>query len=71
MVSTVDVILNEKPVVLKTNKSQCLFVDVFNNIDMDVNHVKGTITMLLNGNKASYTDVVKDGDKIELYWDEK
>lgn len=71
IVNTVNVILNEKPVALKTNKSQCLFVDVFNNIDLDVNHIKGTITMLLNGNKASYTDVVIDGDKIELYWDEK
>lgn len=67
----VNVILNGKPIVLQTNKSQCLFVDVFNNIDMDVRHVKGTITMLLNGNKANYTDVVNEGDKIELAWDKK
>ena len=67
----VNVILNGKPVILQTNKSQCLFVDVFNNIDIDVMSVKGTITMLLNGNKANYTDVINDGDKIELYWDEK
>lgn len=67
----VNVILNGKPAMLETNKSQCLFVDVFNNIDMDVKHVKGTITMLLNGNKANYTDVVNEGDKIELVLDKK
>lgn len=70
-VKCVNVILNGKPAVLETNKSQCLFVDVFNNIDMDVRNVKGTITMLLNGNKAKYTDVINEGDKIELDWDKK
>lgn len=64
----VNVILNGKPVVLQTNKSQCLFVDIFNNIDIDISKVKGTVDMLLNGNKANFTDVVKDGDRIELHW---
>jgi len=63
--------LNGKPAVLQTNKSQFLFVDVFNYIDIDVRNVKGTIAMLLNGNKANYTDVINDGDRIEFYWDEK
>jgi len=67
----VNVVLNGKPVVLKTNKSRCMFVDVLNNIDLDVRRVKGTITMLLNGNKANFTDVVNEGDKIELHWEEK
>lgn len=67
----VKVILNGKSAEIQTNKSQCLFVDIFNNIDIDVRNVKGAIIMLLNGNKANYTDVIKDGDSIELYWDEK
>lgn len=67
----VNVTLNGKPVMLKTNKSRCLFVDVLNNIDLDVRRVKGTITMVLNGNKANFTDVVNEGDKIELHWEEK
>jgi cell division protein FtsA len=67
----VNVILNGKAQVLCTNKSQFLFVDVFNYIDIDVRTVKGTIVMLLNGNKANYTDVIQDGDKIEITWDEK
>lgn len=70
-VNFVNVILNRKPTVLKTNKSSCLFVDVLNNIDLDVRRVKGTITMLLNGNKANFTDVINEGDKIELHWEEK
>ncbi|MHB1392895.1 MAG: cell division protein FtsA [Clostridia bacterium] len=69
--NSVNVILNGKPAVLQTVKSQFLFVDVFNYIDIDVRNVKGTIAMLLNGNKANYTDVIKDGDRIELHWDEK
>lgn len=67
--NSVNVILNGKPAVIQTKKSQCLFVDVFNNIDIDVRTVKGTIAMLLNGNKANYTDVINNGDNIELYWD--
>ncbi len=67
----VNVALNGKPAVIGTNKSQCLFVDIFNYIDIDVKNVKGTITMLINGNRANYTDVLNDGDNIEIYWDEK
>jgi cell division protein FtsA len=70
-INCVNVILNGKPETLKTNKSQFLFVDVFNYIDIDAREVKGTIAMQLNGNNANYTDVIKDGDKIELYWDKK
>jgi len=70
-VNLVNVILNGKPAALRTNKAQCLFVDVLNNIELDVSRIKGTITMLLNGNKANFTDVVNEGDKIELHWEEK
>ena len=66
--NSVNVVLNGKPAVLQANKSQCLFVDILNNIDIDVNNVKGSVIMLLNGNKANYSDVIKDGDNIEFYW---
>lgn len=69
--NAVRVLLNGKPEVLKTKKSQFIFVDVFNYIDIDVKKVKGTINMLLNGNKANYTDIVNEGDKIEIYWENK
>lgn len=67
----VNVVLNGKPAVLCTNKSEFLFVDVFNYIDIDVRNIKGAIVMLLNGNKANYTDVIRDGDKLEVLWEEK
>ncbi len=67
----VNVTINGKPEVLVTNKTQCLFVDVFNNIEIDFDSIKGVSAMLLNGNKASFTDVINDGDVIELHWKEK
>jgi hypothetical protein len=70
-ISCIRVTLNGKPAVLRTNKTQCIFADVFTNIDIDIRHVKGTVDMKLNGNKAGYTDVINEGDSIELYWNEK
>ena len=67
----VNVILNGKPMLLRTKKSDFIFVDVFNYIDIDINNVKGTINMFLNGNKANYTDIVNEGDRIEIYWENK
>lgn len=67
-VNCVNVTINGKPSVLVTNKYQCLFVDVFNNIEIDLSNIKGISAMLLNGNKANFTDVINEGDKIELYW---
>ncbi|HRU41659.1 MAG TPA: cell division FtsA domain-containing protein [Candidatus Diapherotrites archaeon] len=67
----VNVTINGEPKILMTNKTQCLFVDVFNNIDIDFDNIKGVSAMLLNGNKANFTDVINDGDEIELYWKEK
>lgn len=67
----VNVTINGKPSVLMTNKYQCLFVDVFNNIEIDLKKINGINAMLLNGNKANFTDVINEGDKIELYWKEK
>lgn len=67
----VNVTINGKPEVIVANKSQCLFVDIFNNIEIDLDNIKGINAMLLNGNKANFTDVINDGDVIELYWNEK
>ncbi len=67
----VNVTLNGKPAALRTDKSQCLFVDVLNSIEIDPGKIKGLITMLLNGNKANYSDVIRDGDIIEFYWEKE
>jgi len=52
-------------------KETMLFVTIFDFIDFDLSVPKGNIVLKLNGNRASYTDLLKDGDRIDIYWDEK
>ncbi len=48
-----------------TGKEQYIFIDIFNFIDFQIPKNK-IPEMILNGRKASYTDVLKKGDKIEI-----
>lgn len=66
----ITVIVNEKPVFLKGNKPQFIFVDVFNFIDFDLSKPKGSIVLRLNGQQAAFVDTVRDGDRIEIYWNQ-
>lgn len=59
--------VNGKEVVLSGRKSY-VFVDVFNYIEFDLSYAKGTINLKLNGKAAAYTDILKSGDNIEVYW---
>jgi hypothetical protein len=59
--------INGKEVVLSGRKSY-VFVDVFNYIEFDLSHAKGTINLKLNGKAAAYTDILKNGDNIEVFW---
>ncbi|GAB6169447.1 cell division protein FtsA [Clostridium carnis] len=54
--------------VILSDKSEYIFVHIFNYIDFDLKEAKGTINLKLNGNMAGYTDVIKDGDEIEIFW---
>lgn len=58
------VFVNGNKVIL-TGKEQYIFVDVFNfmNFELPKNKLP---EMMLNGHKASYTDVLIKGDKIEI-----
>lgn len=60
---TVDV--NGEQIKLK-GKNNYIFVDIFNYIDLDTTKQKGIADLKLNGLKASYTDVLKDGDRIDI-----
>lgn len=64
----VNILLNGKPLRMRAAKKQFIFVDLFNHIDIDPGKTKGNVTMLINGNKASYTDVISEGDRIEIRW---
>ena len=62
------VIVNKEKVYLK-NKESYIFVDIFNFIDFDLTKMYGTeVVLKLNGKEAAYTDVLKEGDEIEVYW---
>lgn len=68
--TSIQVIVNGRPVQL-TGKSAYIFVDVFDAIAFDLNAGGGkAIVLRLNGETPTYTASLKDGDKIEIYWQE-
>ena len=62
------VVVNGQPVLLK-GKDKYVFVDVFDAIDFDTRDSRGrAIVTLLNGERCGYSDRLKVGDKIDIYW---
>jgi hypothetical protein len=53
---------------LKDDRTQYIFVDIFNYIDFDLSKPQGTIMLRLNGRQAAFTDIIQSGDVIEIYW---
>ncbi len=52
-------------------KKEYVFVDIFDFIEFDLKDSRGrTIVTLLNGRGADYMEKLKDGDVIEIYWEE-
>ncbi|WIF94972.1 cell division protein FtsA [Caminicella sporogenes] len=64
----ITVTVNGEKVDIKKEKKDIIFVDIFNYINFDIKVPKGILVLKLNGKKASYTDVLKDGDVVEIYW---
>ena len=60
--------VNGEVVSLEAEKEQFIFVDIFSFIDFDLSNPKGNIVLLLNGQKAGFTDDIQEGDRIEIYW---
>ena len=60
-------IVNGDPVKVD-KKEEMIFVDIFEYIDFDLKTSKGILDLKLNGNRAKYTDKLKDGDKIYIGW---
>lgn len=66
----IELIVNQAPVTLK-GKSSYVFVDVFDAISFNLAESNGrNIVTRLNGHKAQYMEALKDGDQIEIYWEE-
>ena len=66
--NTLRVIVNGKTTLIKGLKSQYIFVDIFNFVDFDLSKPQGNIVLRLNGTEASFTDPIKTGDVIDIYW---
>lgn len=64
---SITVNINGKDFILE-DKLEYIIVDIFNYIDFDLTVAKGTINLILNGEKASYTATIKEGDVIEVFW---
>ena len=66
----VTVLVNRYPVTMR-GKNSYVFVDVFSFIDFDLNAGGGrSIVTNLNGRRAEYMEPLKEGDAIEIYWEE-
>ena len=64
------IIANNQEITL-SGKEEYVFVDIFDYIDFDLSASHGrAIVTLINGMDAQYTQVLQDGDKIEVYWRE-
>ncbi len=60
--------INNAPVEIETDRNPMIFVDLFEYIDFDLSKPKGIIDLKLNGERARYTDVLKNGDSIDIGW---
>lgn len=65
------VIVNKYPVTMR-GKDSYVFVDVFSFIDFDLNASNGRyIVTNLNGRSAEYMEPLKNGDIIDIYWEDR
>ena len=68
--SSVQIICNGKLLKINSKKEDIIFVDIFDHIDFDRSRTHGSLTMTINGKDAGFTDVLKDNDNIQVYWNE-
>lgn len=68
VIHDVHVVVNGSPITLH-GKASYVYVDVFDYIDFDLKHPKGSgIETLLNGQSAEYLKEIFDGDVIDIRW---
>jgi cell division protein FtsA len=60
-------VVNDELVTVKKIKTM-VFVDIFEHINFDLRVAKGILDLRLNGERAKYTDILKDGDIIDIKW---
>lgn len=62
------VYVNGKEIIITDDREEHIFIDIFNYIDIDVKAGNGNIITKLNGEKAAFTDKIKNNDMIEIYF---
>jgi hypothetical protein len=63
----ISVWVNNNTVKLK-GKSNYIFIDVFNHYKFDMSDPKTRVELKLNGAPASFTDDIREGDHLEIFW---
>ncbi len=68
---TLTVTINHRPHRLPPKESGApyLFVDMLNLVDVDFSRPQGNIITQLNGQQASYVAEIREGDVVEIYWE--
>ena len=67
---TILVTVNKEPITM-SGKKDYIYVDVFEYIDFNLNDSRGrSIVTKLNGENAEYMAALKNGDVIDIYWEE-
>lgn len=67
----IELTINDDKKVIHHNKGKFVFVDIFNHIDFDLSRPNGTLVLKVNGIRAQFTQELKNGDNIEVYWEKK
>ncbi len=65
---SLDVIVNGSVIQIPNHKKEVVFVDIFNHIEFDLTKPQGILVLKLNGERAKYTDLLKTGDVIDVFW---
>lgn len=67
----IQVTLNGAELTLKPreDKGAHQFLELLNYVDIDLENPQGNIALRLNGREATYLDVVLNGDRAEIFWE--
>lgn len=63
--NAININVNGQAIIMK-GKQEYILVDIFNYIDIDVTKYSGMVQITRNGEPCEYTDIIQDGDHIEI-----
>ncbi len=63
--STLEIIVNGQTITME-DKQEYILIDVFNYYDLDLTSLNGGVKIKRNGTDAEYTEVLQNGDEIEI-----